>query len=186
MDMRQATTVTLACVLITMVAAAAPVDGQRNQTPRLRCDNARIRELIQFALERSDSFRDLIATLDLSDRIVYVEEGSCPGRTLRSCLFLMPNARNLVVHINPREPIRGAAAALAHELYHAAEIERSADVADAEGLRALYERIGEQSCVAQSHNGCWETRAARAFEALVVRQLASGKTGKGPETPDHR
>ena len=182
--MRQATMfVTVAGALISLTAAA-PASGQRHHTPRLRCDNSRIREVIQFALARSEAFQDLVATLDVSDRIVYVEEGSCRDREHRSCLHLMPNTRNLVIRINPREPIRGAAATLAHELYHAAEIEGAPDVVDSDTLRALYERIGEQSCAPQSHSGCWETRGARAFEALVMRQLANGKRNHWPQTPN--
>jgi hypothetical protein len=86
----------------------------------------------------------------------------------------MPGTRNLVVHIDPRQPIRTAAAMLAHELYHATEIGRAPEVVESETLRALYQRIGEQSCQGLSHHGCWETRAARTFQALVMRQLVDG------------
>jgi hypothetical protein len=63
-----------------------------------------------------------------------------------------------------------AAAQLAHELYHALEIARATDVSDESSLGALYERIGEHSCAGSAFQ-CFETRAAVAFEALVVRQL---------------
>jgi hypothetical protein len=89
-------------------------------------------------------------------------------------LYLVPGTRNLVVHIDPRQPIRTAAATLAHELYHAAEIGRAPEVVDSESLKALYERIGEQSCYEQTRHNCWETRAAQTFQALVMRQLANG------------
>jgi len=140
----------------------------------LRSDNRRILEVIRFALSRSESFQDLVATLDLFDRVVYVQEGSCPDPEHRSCLYLMPDTRNLVVHIDPRQSIRTAAAALAHELYHAVEIGRAPEVVDSDSLRSLYERIGELSCREESRHRCWETRAAQAFEALVMRQLANG------------
>jgi hypothetical protein len=84
-------------------------------------------------------------------------------------------SRNILVHIDPRQPIRTVVAQLAHELYHAVEIGREPDVIDADRLQTLYEQIGERSCLSQP-NGCWETRAARAFEALVLRQLASGRS----------
>jgi hypothetical protein len=183
--MRQAIAiVTVACVLTMVTAAAGPTTGSR--TPHVRSDNPRIQEVIGFAVARSESFQDLMATLDQSDRIVYLEERGCPVREQVSCLYLVPNTRNLVIHVNPRQPIRTAAANLAHELYHAAEISRAPDVVDISTLQALYERIGEQSCGTQWRHGCWETRAAQAFETLVMRQMAGGPLHNVSRTPKAR
>src|SRR5262245_18555862 len=113
-----------ACVLTLATTAAVPVSGRGRQPPNLRSDNQRIQEVIRFALARSESFENLVAALDLADRLVYVMEGSCPGPHL-ACLYLMPGTRNLVVHIDPRQPIQTVAGVLAHELYHAAEIGRA-------------------------------------------------------------
>jgi hypothetical protein len=164
-----------ACFTTWVMTIAVPVAGHESQPPRLRSDNRRIQEVIRFALARSESFQDVVATLDSFDRTVYVEEGSCFEPERRSCLHLMPNTRNLVVHIDPRQPILIAAADLAHELYHAVEIGRAPEVVDSESLQTLYEQIGEQSCRAQWHHACWETRAAQAFEAVVTRQLKNSK-----------
>lgn len=164
-----------ACITTWVMTTAATVAGHESQPPRLRSDNRRIQEVIRFALERSESFQDVVATLDLFDRIVYVEEGECFEREHRSCVHLMPNSRNLIVHIDPRQPIQRAAAALAHELYHAVEIGRAPEVVDRQSLEALYEQLGDQSCRAQLHHTCWETSGAQAFEALVMRQLTNGK-----------
>ena len=163
-------------VFVLTLAAIAPVlaTGRDGQPPNLRSGNRRIQEVIRFALARSESFQDLVATLDLVDRIVYAEEGPCPGSEHPSCLYLMPGTRNIVVHIDPRQSIRIAAAMLAHELYHAAEIGNAPEVVDSESLRALYERIGIRSCHGQSRHDCWETRAAQAFQELVMRQLVTG------------
>jgi len=159
-----------ACLLTLVTTAPVLVSAHGDHRPNLRTDNQRIHEVIRFALERSESFQDLVARLDLVDRIVYVMEGSCPGSHL-SCLYLMPGTRNLVVHIDPRLPIQTVAGMLAHELYHAAEIGRAPEVVDSESLKALYQRIGEQSCRGQSPRVCWETRAAQAFQEVVMRQL---------------
>jgi len=102
-----------------------------------------------------------------------VSEGSCPGPDHLACLNLVTGSRNLVIHIDPRQPILIAAGMLAHELYHAAEIARAPEVVDGESLKALYLRIGEQSCRGQVPH-CWETRAAQAFQELVTRQLVNG------------
>ena len=164
-----------ACLTTWVISSAVPIAGHESQPPRLRSDNKRIQEVIRFALARSESFQDVVATLDLLDRTVYVEEGTCFEPARRSCLHLMPNSRNLIVHIDPRQPIMIAAAALAHELFHAVEIGRAPEVVDSGSLQALYEQIGEQSCRARLRHDCWETHAAQAFEALVLRQLENGR-----------
>jgi len=162
--------------LATLGAQAA---RDRWTATHVRSDNDRILEVLRYAIVRSPSFVDLIETLDQLDRVVYIEEGSCHHRELRACLQMMstPGGKNLLVRVDPRQPTRSVVTQLAHELYHAVEIAREPDVVDVAGLRDLYKRIGERSCVGEA-NPCWETRAAVAFEALVARQLsqASGKS----------
>jgi hypothetical protein len=164
-----------ACVAALLVAPTVVTAAGDSRPSHVRTDNQRIQEVIRYALARSESFGDLVATLDQLDRVVYVEEGSCADSEHRACIYLIPASHNLVVHFDPRQSIRTAAAALAHELYHASEVGRAPEVTDPAGLRALYERIGERSCYPPSPHDCWETRAAQAFEELVVRQLADGK-----------
>jgi hypothetical protein len=89
-----------------------------------------------------------------------------------------PGGRNLLVLVNPRLQRTEVVGQLAHELYHAVEIAREPDVVDADSLRDLYRRIGEHGCE-QNSDICWETRAAVAFEALVLRQLHGQR--KAPE-----
>lgn len=144
--------------------------GSGDPAPHVRSANPRIQEALRYAIEKSESFRDLIATLDLVDRVVYVEEGTCSYPGHQSCLHLLAGSRNIIVQINPRQQIRLVVAQLAHELYHAAEIGREPGVTNAAELQALFERIGERSCSSLTDK-CWETRAACAFEALVRRQL---------------
>ena len=71
------------------------------------------------------------------------KEGTCRNPEHRSCLHLVADSPNIIVHIDPRQQIRSVVAQLAHELYHAAEIGREPDVVDAAGLLALYTRVGE-------------------------------------------
>jgi len=153
----------------TPVAMAASGDRMLGH---VHTGNVRIREVLSYAIERSPSFRDLLATLNLFDRVVYVEEGPCRHREQRGCVQLMrtPGGRNLLVHIDPRQPINAVVGQLAHELYHAMEIAREPNVVNPSSMRELYRRIGEHACFEDSDD-CWETRAALAFEALVLRQL---------------
>jgi hypothetical protein len=143
----------------------------------IRFNSSRISELFRHGMRHSPSFRDLVATLEVLDSIVYVEEGSCRQGTMTPCLQAMPptaGAKRLLVKFDPRQPLRRAVSQLAHELYHAAEVGREADVTDQASLRRLYARIGFRSCL--DSDDCWETRAAIAFEALIMEDLG----GNGP------
>jgi hypothetical protein len=162
---------------------AYTVEATRPDTlaTHIRVANTRISEVLRYARKRSPSFGDLLATLELLDRAVYIEEGHCRHREQRACLVLMPTpgAKNLLIRIDPRQPIRLVVAQLAHELYHAVEIAREPDVVNVASLRDLFGRIGEQRCFSGSDD-CWETRAALAFEALVTRELAASRTASPP------
>jgi hypothetical protein len=155
------------------VASAAEPAGEES---RIRLSNGRIEEIFRYAMRKSPSFGELVATIELLDRVVYVEEGSCRPHSRAGCLHMMPaaaEAKNLLIRFDSRQPIRLAAAALAHELYHALEIAREKTVTDPASLRQLFARIGERSCPQESDD-CWETRAATAFEALVLSELVGG------------
>jgi hypothetical protein len=138
----------------------------------VRTSNARIEEALHYALKQSPSFGDLIATFDVIDRDVDIEDGLCQHPEQRACLQLMPGGRNIQLTVDSRQTNRDVALRIAHELYHALEVGREPAVVDASSLRKLYEAIGERACFT-SPDGCWETRAAVAFEALVERQLSS-------------
>ena len=165
----------LVCACLVAPAGAATKHRTADPDSHVRTSNVRIAEVLDYAVKRSPSFQDLVATLDFLDRVVYVEEGQCRHREARACLHLTAGAGAIVVRIDPRQPIRAVVAQLAHELYHAVEIAREPDVAGAPALNALYERIGERSCFEEGES-CWETRAAVAFEALVIRQVSAGRS----------
>ena len=158
--------IALACGAGVVCPRPAQADGH------VRFVNDRIGEVFQQAMKRSPAFRELIATLDGLDRVIYVQEGQCGDGTVRGCLVLMPviGSRHLLIRINPRQANRLVVAELAHELYHAMEIAREPDVVDDASLRDLYRRIGERSCF-NERDACWETRGARAFEIRVVREV---------------
>ncbi len=60
----------------------------------VRSSSAAILTLIEQATERSTTFRQLIATIDASESIVYVQEGRC-GHGVRAC-FHTVDAGNAV------------------------------------------------------------------------------------------
>src|SRR5262245_12363628 len=161
------------------ILSADRVRAAGKSLSHIRFGNDRIFEVFDYAMKQSLSFGDLIATIELLDRTVYIEEGRCRHREQRACLHLSatPRAKNLLIKIDPRQPIGSVVESLAHELDQAMEIAREPGVVDAASLRNLYERIGERSCPADSDD-CWETPAAIAFEALVRRQVTALKHPK--------
>jgi hypothetical protein len=164
----------VACACLTAVQARGPVLAASSHTlsAHVHTSNARIEEALHYAMKRSPSFGDLVATFDFVDREVDIEEGYCHHQAQRACLQLMPGGTSIQVKVDPRQTIRAVALDLAHELYHALEVGREPAVVDAASLRSLYDVIGEKTCLTSPDN-CWETRAAVAFQALIERQLSS-------------
>src|SRR5262249_31845071 len=134
--------------------------------------NARIQEVLRYALARSESFQDLIATMDLFDRVVYVEEGQCRHGEHRACLQLMPGGKNVLVQIDPRQPMRAVVAQLAHELYHAVEVAREPDV------RRCWSR-SSQGASSQGGATC-PPRRKRRLENGNIRRVGRDRPKAGP------
>ena len=129
------------------VATPQAIENTGEQT-NVRTSNPRIREVYREMRRRSESFEDLIATLDQLDRVVYLEEGRCRDAGVRSCLEMLPQRTDgtLVVRLDPRQSVLSVVEQLAHELYHAVEIAREPSVRDNASMRELFGRIGEQAC----------------------------------------
>ena len=145
-------------------AAASP--------PHLRVTNDRILEVMQFAAVRSPTFRMLMATVGMSNRIVYVDEGSCRRETVRSCVQPVAEGQYIRVLVDPRGPINGVVRQLAHEFQHVLEISGVPAASGVSAIRRMYERVGFRSCAAGGD--CYETRQALDVESLVGREVSSG------------
>jgi hypothetical protein len=165
-----------ACLAVGLVAAHPIEAAQHGERSHIRFRNTRIAEAFDYAMKKSPAFEDLVQTLELQGRVVYLEEGQCHERRGTSCLQLMstPGGRNIQIRFDPRKPIKSVVARLAHELYHASEIARDPAVVDETSVRALFERIGYRNGNCPAAVSCWETRAAVAFETLVTKQLNGG------------
>jgi hypothetical protein len=120
------------------------------------------------------TFRATVDAIEGSDVDAVIEEGSCSGPLVRSCLHLLvstsPNFRALRIRADGRQTTHELVAELAHELPHASEVAAHPGVIDVAGLRAMYRAIGYQSCNAYRME-CWETREAQAAERLVREQI---------------
>ncbi len=106
------------------------------------------RSIIAAGYAASPSFRRLVATIEASDVIVYVERRTmCSKQLVGMTRFAAaaPGARYVRVTID-RELLRAyAAAVLAHELQHVVEIASAPWVVDRSGVQRLFEAIGYTS-----------------------------------------
>ncbi len=142
-------------VCIQTVVVAALVVGMPPQAfaggapkiPRVR-DNGdpSIAGLIQEATDRSPTFRRLVDTIDATDGIVYVEQGTC-GHHVRACLALTvrvagPN-RLLRIIVDIHRSHGDLLASIGHELQHAVEVLSDPLVTDTRSIYFFFDRIGQ-------------------------------------------
>jgi hypothetical protein len=156
-------------LLTSLIAGTEPRDGSH-----VRTMDKRLRTAIDEGLARSASFRGLIARLDGSDVIVYVEP-ECPmSSRLFGRLTLLGaggERRYVKVRIACMLTVAQQIAALGHELRHAVEIADAPSVVDDASLAAEYRRVGFASCVTRRGDG-FESRAAIDAARQVWAELA--------------
>jgi hypothetical protein len=130
-------------LLSSLAAGELPRDGShvRTMDPRLRSE-------INEGLARSSFFRQLIARLDASDVIVYVQSRcAMPHRIFGRLAFMGTAGGRRYVHVLVSCALMDneQVAALGHELRHAVEIAEAPSVVDTSSLGAEYQRIGYAS-----------------------------------------
>jgi hypothetical protein len=113
-------------------------------------------------------FRDLIATIDRSDGIVYVHHGQC-GRTVLACLLLAVTRaglyRMLHIRVDPRRYGHALMVDIGHELSHAIELLTEPKVVDTNTAHNFYQR----SAAVERYN--FETQAAIDIELKIDKEL---------------
>jgi hypothetical protein len=142
---------TFACggVLVALMAcfAGRPASAQECKTlvPRVRSDDPSITKLIEQAMTHSPTFKRLIANIEASNGIVYVQSGSCPGRVV-ACLpiWMASSGGNRFMRIIvDRERIDSdwqLLGAIGHELQHAIEVLRDRFVTNSVKMYYFYRR----------------------------------------------
>jgi hypothetical protein len=142
--------VSIQTVVVTALVVGIPHRASASDPPtipRVR-DNGdpSIAGLIQEATERSATFRRLVDTIDATDGIVYVEQGTC-GHHVRACLVLTvrvagPN-RLLRIIVDIHRSHGDLLASIGHELQHAVEVLHDPHVTDTRSIYFLFDRIGQ-------------------------------------------
>lgn len=140
------------------IAAAMLTASQANaQAAHLRSASPAINAAIQTAIERSVTFRDMVATITASDSYVFVNEGNC-GHGVQACLANVRSAgayRFLFVLIDSHKRDGELMTSIGHELQHTVEVIGDSSVRTTAQMYFFYDREGTHGV-----GGQHETRAA--------------------------
>lgn len=156
--------------VVTLPPAAVAAAIFRAEARRIRTMDARITKLLADGVQRSSTFATMVAALQESDVIVYIELKPRLSSKLAARLLLQGVAggqRYLRVQVRPNLPNDQMIAIIAHELRHALEVAADASVVDQAGLLSLYERIGYRT----ASTGGYDTEAARRAGETVHLEL---------------
>jgi len=163
MEKRTRTAVALAAAVLaaahTAKAAESSVTADvAGNSGHVRSESPAIASAIHDGIERSATFRSLIAAIDASDSYVFVRPGNC-NHGVRACFTSVRTAgshRFLFVTIDPTERGSELMRVLGHELRHTVEVVDEPSVRTDADKYFLYERIGRRSA-----GGTRETMAAQ-------------------------
>jgi hypothetical protein len=139
---------------------------------KLRTADRLIHGLVVQGTRRSATFAGLVAAVNASDVIVYIESVKKLPPNIAGQLMIVPVAqgpRYLRIQVLDRLASDATIALIGHELQHALEVAAAPDVKDQAGLASLYKRIGEPGGLAHS----FDTRAAQNTGRRVRLELVS-------------
>ena len=163
-----------ASLLLSTTFALAPFDaGAALESPNrhVRSQDRSVRQLLKRGFTSSPTFRSLMARLEQSDVIVYVEEVPRLPGGLEGRMMILPNPhgqRYVRIQLAMRGSPVDAVAVLGHELQHALEVAQEPWVSDHASLAALYQRIGIGTLGGQH---VYDTLAAQEIGRIVRREL---------------
>ena len=156
-------------------AASGPGVTDSMAHSRVRSTHAYLRAMIGEAVLRSRTFRDLVAAIEATDGIVYVEHGACM-KSVHACLILDVTAagryRILRIMVDARQPDWDVMASIGHELRHALEVLEDRSVVNNPSMFFFYAQTRD------NRDRPFETRAATDAGDAVRRELGSFAKGK--------
>lgn len=158
-------------VLSTAMALAPFTESAALDSPyrHVRSQDRSVRYLLKRGFKYSYTFRQLMARLEQSDVIVYIEDTPTLAAALDGRMMMLPVAngqRYVRIQIARRGSSDEAVAVLGHELQHAIELAEDTAVRDQAGVAALYQRIGIRGGL-----DVYDTRAAQEVGRTVRREL---------------
>jgi hypothetical protein len=155
-----------------MTASLPPSKADLLESPfrHVRTTSPHLQRLLALGVDKSPTFASLLARLNASDVIVYIEQTGDMPKTLDGRLLLLPLAnhqRYLRIQINRSGTPTELVSLMGHELRHAIEVADAIDVRDEHALERLYKRIGTPS--ASLHT--YDTDAAQTTGRRVRKEL---------------
>jgi hypothetical protein len=135
----------------------------------VRSQDRSIRFLLKRGFNHSPTFARLMARLEQSDVIVYVEEVPRLPGALEGRMMMLPTShgqRYVRIQLSLRGAPDDAVAILGHELQHAIEVAQELAVNDQGTLAKLYQRIGTRG-----GEHVYDTYAAQEVGRIVRREL---------------
>lgn len=140
-------------------------------TRHVRATGRTIPGLLRTGFTESRTFAALLARLERSDVLVYVEDVPRLPGALDGRLVMLPPAHG-VRYLRIQVALRGSPldtiAIIAHELRHAIEVADASTVVDTDGLVALYRRIG-----VDHGNNLFDTLEAQETGKRVLKELSA-------------
>jgi len=170
--------------MLTIVMATLLLVPEPILTPapvaRVRPLSSIMRTVLNDAVERSATIVRLIDELQAYDVIVFVDMAMEPLSRLgaTSIMNAGPSGRMLRIIVNARMSPARRIEILGHELQHALEIARAAEVTDSLSFRNYYLRTGYQV-----GDSSFETDEARAVELQVRADLTTFARPAAPGSP---
>ena len=163
------------CILATLVSFASPAVTDAAAPaydpvgPRVRGATPEMTRVIEQGIKRSSTFAALVAALNRTRVIVYVQESrELPGGV--DGHLAVTNGRNRQRYLRAQVlsglGLDDTIAIVGHELQHALEVAEHDEVTDAKSLGELYRRIG-----IQAPHGRFDTAAAQATGKRVRVEL---------------
>jgi hypothetical protein len=137
---------------------------------RVRGADTRVQDFLATGLRRSATFARLLAALNRSDVIVYIERVMTLPHDTLGRLTIVPVAngqRYLRIQIRSDLAATDAIALIGHEMRHALEVAEAPAVRDSESMIKLYRQIGHSS----GGDHVYDTIAAQDAGRQVRREL---------------
>ena len=137
---------------------------------RVRTVDKRLAKMLEIGARKSATFAGLLAAIDDTDVIVYIEPARAMPAKLDGRLLLLPmsnNQRYLRIQVRASLGREELVSLIAHELRHALEVADEPGVRDQAAMISLYERIGETSWGLHAY----DTAAARSIGRQVRTEL---------------
>jgi uncharacterized membrane protein len=165
-----------------IIRTVAPLDGTVSPGgadsafgPRVRSSHRYLRAMIDEAVLRSRTFRSIVAAIEGTNGIVYVEHGACM-HGVRTCLALgvttAADYRILRVFVDARQPDWDVMASIGHELRHALEVLENPALVDNASVYLFYAQ--DQG----AKDRPFETRAAIDAGFAVRHEVSSFAKGR--------